>query len=58
MRYCIHQLKERNFQKRTVAFIENGSWAPVANKIMKADFEDMKHMTIAKNNVTILFCSQ
>ncbi len=54
MRYFIDQLKERNFQKRTVAFIENGSWAPVANKIMKADFEDMKHMTIAKNNVTIL----
>ena len=54
MRYFIDQLKERNFQKRTVAFIENGSWAPVAKKIMKADFEDMKHMTIAKNNVTIL----
>ena len=54
MRDYIHRLTERNFQTRKVALIENGSWAPVANKIMKADFEDMKHMTIAKNNVTIL----
>ena len=54
MRYFIDQLKERNFQKRTVAFIENGSWAPVANKIMKAEFESMKDITIAKNNVTIM----
>lgn len=54
MRHFIDHLKERNYQKRTVAFIENGSWAPTAMKIMKADFEDLKKITVAKNNVTIL----
>lgn len=54
MRHFIDHLRERNFQKRTVAFIENGSWAPAANKIMKADFEGLKNITIAKNNVTVM----
>ena len=54
MRHFIDHLKERNFQKRTVAFIENGSWAPTANKIMRADFESLKNITIAKNNVTVM----
>ena len=54
MRHFIDHLRERNFQKRTVAFIENGSWAPAANKIMKADFEGLKNITIAKNSVTVM----
>ena len=35
MKHYILHLTERNFQKRTVAFMENGSWAPMATKIMK-----------------------
>ncbi len=54
MREFINHLTERNFSNRTVAFIENGSWAPQANKVMKAMFEKSKNLTIAENNVTIL----
>ena len=54
MKQFIDHLTERNFQKRTVAFIENGSWAPTAMKIMKQAFEKSKDITFAKNNVTIL----
>lgn len=54
MQQFIDHLKERSFQNRTVAFIENGSWAPTAMKIMKAAFEDSKSITVADNNVTIL----
>ena len=53
MRNFIAELKERNYQNRTVAFIENGSWAPMANKLMKAEFESLKNVTIAENNVTV-----
>lgn len=53
MRNFIAELKERNFQNRTVAFIENGSWAPMAKKLMKAEFEAMKDITIAENSVTV-----
>ena len=54
MREFINHLTERNFSNRTVAFVENGSWAPQANKVMKAMFEKSKNLTIAENNVTIL----
>ena len=54
MQHFIDHLIERNFQNRTVAFIENGSWAPTAMKVMKAAFEKSKNLTIADNNVTIL----
>ncbi|MBQ6545891.1 MAG: flavin reductase [Lachnospiraceae bacterium] len=54
MREFIDMLVERNFQKRTVAFIENGSWAPTAMKVMKKKMEGLKNITYAKNNVTIL----
>lgn len=54
MQHFIDHLVERNFQNRTVAFIENGSWAPTAMKVMKAAFEKSKNLTIADNNVTIL----
>ena len=53
MREFIHHLTERNFSNRTVAFIENGSWAPMANKVMKAMFEKSKNLTFAENSVTI-----
>jgi len=54
MKEFIHHLTERNFQNRTVAFIENGSWAPMAAKIMKGMLEDSKNLTIADNTVRIL----
>ncbi len=53
MRQFIDHLTERNFQKRTVAFIENGSWAPTAAKVMKKMFEGSKDITFAENTVTI-----
>ena len=53
MRTYIDKLTERAFQNRTVAFIENGSWAPTAIKVMKKEFENSKNLTYAANNVTI-----
>jgi len=53
MREFISHLKERNYQKRTVALIENGAWAPAAAKAMTAQFEGMKDITFASNKVTI-----
>ncbi len=49
----IRKLAERNFKNRKVAFIENGSWAPVAAKIMKAAFDEMKGITYAETTVTV-----
>ena len=54
MKEYIHSLTERNYQNRTVAFIENGSWAPVATKTMKAMLEGSKNLTYADNNVKIV----
>ena len=54
MRTFIDKLTERAFQNRTVAFIENGSWAPTAIKVMKKEFENSKNLTYVENNVTIL----
>lgn len=54
MRTFIEHLTERNYQSRTIAFIENGSWAPVATKVMKSMFENSKNITFAENNVKIL----
>ena len=54
MREFINHLTERNFQNRTVAFIENGSWAPMATKVMKGMLEKSKNITYTENNVTIL----
>ena len=53
MKEYIHHLTERNYQNRTVAFIENGSWAPVASKVMAKMLEGCKNLTIAENNVKI-----
>ena len=54
MKEFISHLTERNYQNRTVAFIENGSWAPMAIKTMNKAFENSKDLTIAENNVTVL----
>ena len=54
MKTFIEALTERNYQNRTVAFIENGSWAPVATKIMKGMFEKSKNITFTENSVKIL----
>ena len=47
-------LTERGFQNRTVALIENGSWAPLAAKTMRGMFEKSKNITFAENTVSIL----
>ncbi len=54
MREFIDHLTERNFSNRTVAFIENGSWAPLAAKIMRALLEYSKNLTFAETSVKIL----
>jgi len=50
----IHHLTERNFQNRTVAFIENGSWAPLAAKVMKGMLENSRNLTYTDTTVRIL----
>lgn len=50
----IHGLKERNFKNHTVAFMQNGSWAPLATKVMKASLESLKGIEYCQNSVTIL----
>ena len=54
MREFIQHLTERNYQNRTVAMIENGTWAPTANKVMTKLLEGSKNLTFAQNNVRIL----
>lgn len=53
MREFIEALSERNYQKRTVAFIENGSWAAVAEKVMRKMLESGKDIAYAENSVHI-----
>ena len=54
MREFISHLTERNFQNRTVALIENGSWAPTAAKVMRAMLEKCKNLTFTNTSVKIL----
>lgn len=49
----LHHLKIKAYQNRKVAFAENGSWAPMAGKIMKEYFESMKNIEINPTSVTI-----
>lgn len=49
----IHHLKNKAFQNRNVALVENGSWAPSAARTMKAEFEQMKNITFVGDVVTI-----
>ncbi|MCH5188686.1 MAG: FprA family A-type flavoprotein [Oscillospiraceae bacterium] len=53
MREFIWHLTERNFQKRSVAFIENGSWAPLAAKVMKKMLEGSKELSLIEPVETI-----
>ena len=53
MQDFLFHLGHKNFQNKKVAFMENGSWAPMANKKMKEFFEGMKNMTLCENTVTI-----
>ncbi len=54
MKEFIHHLTDRNYQNRTVAFMENGSWAPLAAKCMKNMFAESKNLTFADTTVRIL----
>ena len=54
MKEFIHHLTERNYQNRTIGLMENGSWAPVAAKVMRGMFEKSKNITFAENSVKIL----
>ncbi len=54
MHEFIHHLVERNYQKRTVALIENGSWAPAAAKVMRGLLEGCKEITFAETTVRLL----
>ena len=54
MREFINHLTERNYQNRTVAFIENGTWAPMAAKIMAKMLETSKNITFAEQKVSIM----
>lgn len=53
MREFINHLTERNFQNRKIGLIENGSWAPMAAKVMKASFEKSKNITFCDTVVKI-----
>ena len=54
MREFIHHLTERNYSNRTVALVENGSWAPTAAKVMGAMLEKCKNLHFAEKSVRIL----
>ncbi len=53
MREFIEELLERGYQNRTIGFIENGSWGPMAAKVMKEKFANSKNMTVLEPTVTI-----
>ena len=53
MKQFIDHLTERNYQNRTIGFIENGKWAPAAAKIMKAMFEKSKNINYIDTTVTL-----
>lgn len=54
MRTFIEHLTERGYQNRTIALIENGSWAPLASKVMKGMFEKSKNITWLNSTVKIM----
>ncbi len=54
MKEFIDHLTERNFQNKTIALIENGSWAPTAAKIMRDKFEKSKNITFTEQTVKII----
>ena len=54
MKTFIHHLTERNYQNRTIGLMENGSWAPLAAKVMRGMFEKSKNITFTDTTVKIL----
>lgn len=54
MKNFINDLTERGYRNKTIAFVENGSWNPIAAKVMAKMFESSKNITFAENKVTIL----
>ena len=54
MKEFIHHLTERNFRNRTVALMENGSWAPLAAKVMRKMLEECKNLSFTETTVHIL----
>ena len=54
MKEFIHHLTDRNYQNRTVALMENGSWSPLAAKVMRSMFEKSKNITFTDTTVKIL----
>lgn len=54
MKHFVQHLTERNYQNRTIGIIENGTWAPVAAKVIKNMFANSKNITFAPTTVTIL----
>ena len=54
MKQFIDHLVERNFQNKKIGFIENGSWAPVATKVMTGLLEKCKNLTYCETNVKIM----
>ncbi len=53
MREFLHELTERGYRNRKIGIIENGSWAPMAAKIIKKNFENSKDITFAETVVTV-----
>ena len=53
MREFINHLTERGYKERTIGFIENGSWAPMATKVMRGMLEGLKDITYTEANVKI-----
>lgn len=54
MREFINHLTERGYKNKTIGTIENGSWAPMATKVIKKMFEGSRNITFTENNVSIL----
>lgn len=53
MENFLSQLAHKNYQKRKVAIVENGTWAPMAGRKMREMFEAMKEIDICENTATI-----
>ena len=53
METFINKLKAKNYQNRKIALIENGSWAPMAAKLMREKLDGMKNITVLEKTVTV-----
>ena len=53
MENLVHDIVNHNLQNRTIALVENGSWAPTAGGLMRAEFSKLKNCTILDETVTI-----